>query len=125
MSTARLVRGQVLRLRAMDFVLASECLGARTGRILRKDLLANVLDIVVVQATLTISLVILLESALSYLGLGAQPPTPSWGNMLSEGNNYLSNAWWIATFPGIAIFLTVMAFNFVGDGIRDALDVRL
>lgn len=125
MSTARLVRGQVLRLRSMDFVLASECAGAGVGRILRKDLLRNVLDVVVVQATLTISLVILLESALSYLGLGAQPPTPSWGNMLSEGQNYLSTAWWIATFPGLAIFLTVMAFNFVGDGIRDALDVRM
>lgn len=125
MSTARLVRGQVLRLRSMEFVLASETIGAGTIRIMRKDLLRNVLDVVVVQATLTISLVILLESALSYLGIGAQPPTPSWGNMLSEGSDYLSQAWWIATFPGIAIFLTVMSFNFIGDGIRDALDVRM
>jgi peptide/nickel transport system permease protein len=125
MSTARLVRGQVLKLRSMEFVLASECIGSGTVRIMRKDLLRNVLDVVVVQATLTISLVILLESALSYLGIGAQPPTPSWGNMLSQGADYLSQAWWIATFPGIAIFLTVMSFNFIGDGIRDALDVRM
>ncbi len=125
MSTARLVRGQVLRLREMEFVMASECLGARPGRVMRKDLLRNVLDVIMVQATLSISLVILLESGLSYLGLGAQPPTPSWGNMLAEGRDFLSQAWWIATFPGLAIFCTVMAFNFVGDGIRDALDVRM
>lgn len=125
MSTARLVRGQVLRLRTVEFVLASECAGASSIRIMRKDLLRNVLDVIVVNATLTISLVILLESGLSYLGIGAQPPTASWGNVLADGNDYLDKAWWIATFPGIAIFLTVMAFNFIGDGIRDALDVRM
>ena len=125
MSTARLVRGQVLRLRSVEFVLASECAGASTLRIMRKDLMRNVLDIIIVNATLTISLVILLESGLSYLGIGAQPPTASWGNILADGNDYLDEAWWIATFPGLAIFLTVMAFNFVGDGIRDALDVRM
>jgi peptide/nickel transport system permease protein len=125
MSTARLVRGQVLRLRSVEFVLASECAGASSARIMRKDLLRNVLDVIVVNATLTISLVILLESGLSYLGIGAQPPTASWGNVLADGNDYLDKAWWIATFPGIAIFLTVMAFNFIGDGIRDALDVRM
>jgi peptide/nickel transport system permease protein len=125
MATARLVRGEVLKLRTTEFVLASECAGARPTRIMRRDLLLNILDVVMVQATLTISLVILLESALSYLGLGAQPPTPSWGNMLSGGRNFMSTAWWYTTFPGLAIFITVMSFNFIGDGIRDALDVRL
>lgn len=125
MATARLVRGEVLKLRTTEFVLASECAGARSTRIMRRDLLLNILDVVMVQATLTISLVILLESALSYLGLGAQPPTPSWGNMLSGGRNFMSDAWWYTTFPGLAIFTTVMSFNFIGDGIRDALDVRL
>jgi peptide/nickel transport system permease protein len=125
MATARLVRGEVLKLRTTEFVLASECAGARPMRIMRRDLLLNILDVVMVQATLTISLVILLESALSYLGLGAQPPTPSWGNMLSGGRNFMSTAWWYTTFPGLAIFVTVMSFNFIGDGIRDALDVRL
>lgn len=125
MSTARLVRGQVLRLREQEFVTASRGLGATPWWITRRHLLANVLDVIMVQATLTISLVILLESGLSYLGLGAQPPQPSWGNMLAEGRNYMREAWWLTTFPGLAIFLTVMAFNFVGDGVRDALDVRL
>ena len=125
MATARLVRGEVLKLRSTEFVLASECAGARSTRIMRRDLLLNILDVVMVQATLTISLVILLESGLSYLGLGAQPPTPSWGNMLSGGRNFMSNAWWYTTFPGLAIFSTVMSFNFIGDGIRDALDVRM
>jgi ABC-type dipeptide/oligopeptide/nickel transport system permease subunit len=125
MATARLVRGQVLRLREREFVEASEGMGAPASWILRRHLLSNVLDVVMVQATLSISLVILLESGLSYLGLGAQPPTPSWGNMLAQGKEYLQDGWWITTFPGLAIFATVMAFNFLGDGIRDALDVRL
>lgn len=125
MATARLVRGEVLKLRSTEFVLASEAAGARPTRIMRRDLLLNIFDVVMVQATLTISLVILLESSLSYLGLGAQPPTPSWGNMLSGGRNFMSDAWWYTTFPGLAIFITVMSFNFIGDGIRDALDVRM
>jgi peptide/nickel transport system permease protein len=123
MSTSRIVRGQVLRLREMDFVRAAETAGAGTFRILR-GMLRNVYDVIIVQATLTLSVVILLESALSYLGLGAQPPTPSWGNMLAEGDQYLRQAWWIATFPGLALFLTIVAINFVGDGIRDAFDVQ-
>jgi len=125
MSTARLIRGQILRLREQEFITAARGLGGTPIWIVRTHLLANVLDVIMVQATLTVSLVILLESSLSYLGLGVQPPTPSWGNMLSEGRNFMDQAWWLTTFPGLAIFLTVVAFNFVGDGIRDALDVRL
>ncbi len=125
MSTARLVRAEVLHLRERQYVRASEGLGGRSRWVVMKHLMPNIAGVVIVQATLTISLVILLESALSFLALGVQPPTPSWGNMLSDGKNYMVQAWWATTFPGLAIFFTVMAFNFVGDGIRDALDVRL
>ena len=125
MATARLVRAQVLSLREREYVLASWAVGAGPFAAIRRHFLPNIADVVMVQATLTISLVILLESSLSYLGLGTQPPTPTWGNMLSSGRNYMRAAWWVTTFPGLAIFFTVMAFNFVGDGIRDALDRRL
>lgn len=125
MATARLVRAQVLSLREREYVLASWAVGAGPWSAIRRHFLPNIADVVMVQATLTISLVILLESSLSYLGLGTQPPTPTWGNMLSSGRNYMRAAWWVTTFPGLAIFFTVMAFNFVGDGIRDALDRRL
>lgn len=125
MATARLVRGEVLHLRERQYVRAAEGLGGNGRWVVWKHLIPNIVGVVIVQATLSISLVILLESALSFLGLGVQPPTPSWGNMLSDGKNYMTQAWWATTFPGMAIFLTVMAFNFLGDGIRDALDVRL
>jgi peptide/nickel transport system permease protein len=124
MATSRLVRGEVLSLREREFVAASEGFGARSSWVLRRHLLINVADVVLVNATLTISLVILLESGLSYLGLGAQPPLPSWGNMLSSGRDYMRDAWWVTTFPGAAVFVTVLAFNFIGDGLRDAVDVR-
>ncbi len=124
MATARLVRAQVLTLREREYVLASWSVGSGHWASIRRHFLPNIADVVMVQATLTISLVILLESSLSYLGLGTQPPTPTWGNMLSSGRNYMRAAWWVTTFPGLAIFFTVMAFNFVGDGIRDALDRR-
>ena len=124
MPTSRLIRGEVLSLRERDFVAASEGFGARSWWVLRRHLLVNVADVVLVNATLTISLVILLESGLSYLGLGAQAPLPSWGNMLSSGRDYMRDAWWVTTFPGLAVFVTVLAFNFIGDGLRDAVDVR-
>lgn len=124
MPTSRLIRGEVLSLRERDFVAASEGFGARTWWVLRRHLLINVADVMLVNATLTISLVILLESGLSYLGLGAQAPLPSWGNMLSSGRDYMRDAWWVTTFPGLAVFVTVLAFNFIGDGLRDAVDVR-
>jgi peptide/nickel transport system permease protein len=122
---ARLVRAQVLALRARDFVQAARALGAEEGRILARHLLPNALGIITVQVTLAIATAILAESALSFLGLGVPKPTPSWGNMLTEGRLHLTGAWWIATFPGMAIFAAVLAFNLTGDGLRDALDPHL
>jgi peptide/nickel transport system permease protein len=122
---ARIVRGECLSLRARDFVEAARALGAGHPRILGRHLLVNALPVIIVQATLLLGQTILLESGLSYLGLGAQPPTPSWGNMLVEGRQHLLSAWWIATFPGLAIFVTVLGFNLFGDGLRDTLDPTL
>jgi peptide/nickel transport system permease protein len=119
---ARLVRSQVLSLRARDFVLAARALGAPDARVILRHLLPNAAGIITVQVTLAVATAILAESALSFLGLGVPPPTPSWGNMLTEGRLHLTSAWWIATFPGLAIFLSVLAFNLTGDGLRDALD---
>ena len=119
---ARLVRSQVLALRARDFVLAARALGAPDVRVILRHLLPNAAGIITVQVTLAVATAILAESALSFLGLGVPPPTPSWGNMLTEGRLHLTSAWWIATFPGLAIFLSVLAFNLTGDGLRDALD---
>jgi len=124
MPTSRLIRGEVLSLREREFVRASEGFGAKPRWVLKRHLLVNVADVILVNATLTVSLVILLESGLSYLSLGAQPPLPSWGNMLSSGRDYMRDAWWLTFFPGAAVFVTVLAFNFVGDGMRDAIDVR-
>jgi peptide/nickel transport system permease protein len=121
-SVARLVRGQVLTLRARDFVEAARALGVSSVRVVVRHLLPNATGVIIVQVTLAIATAILAESALSFLGLGVPPPTPSWGNMLTEGRLHLTGAWWIATFPGIAIFLSVLAFNLTGDGLRDALD---
>ncbi|MBV9897170.1 MAG: ABC transporter permease [Chloroflexi bacterium] len=124
MSTARLVRGEFLRTRSLDFVLAARALGASTGRIVVRHLLPNALAVIIVQSTLWLSFAILLESSLSFLGLGVQPPTPSWGGMLADGRVDMQRAWWETVFPGMAIFITVLAFNLVGDGLRDALDPR-
>lgn len=125
MSTARLVRGEFLRTRSLDFVTAARALGASTQRIILRHLLPNALAVIIVQATLWLSFAILLESTLSFLGLGAQPPTPSWGGMLADGRVDMQRAWWETVFPGMAIFITVLSFNLVGDGLRDALDPRL
>src|SRR5262244_1106857 len=122
---ARVVRAECLSLRARDFVDAARALGASHRRILARHLLVNALPVIVVQATLLLGQTILIESGLSYLGLGAQPPLPSWGNMIVEGRQFLASAWWIATFPGLAIFVTVLGFNLFGDGLRDALDPTL
>jgi peptide/nickel transport system permease protein len=124
MGTARLVRGQFLSLREQEFIEAARCVGVPNWRIITRHMLPNTAAVIIVQATLYMSIAILIESALSYLGLGAQPPTPSWGNMLSQGRDYMRQAWWGTVFPGLAIFVTVMAFNLVGDGLRDALDPR-
>ena len=122
---ARIVRGECLSLRARDFVDAARALGASHRRILGRHVLVNALPVIIVQATLLLGQPILIESGLSYLGLGAQPPLPSWGNMIVEGRQFLASAWWVATFPGVAIFVTVLGFNLFGDGLRDALDPRL
>jgi peptide/nickel transport system permease protein len=124
-STARIVRGDVLSLREREFIEAARALGFTRRRIILRHVIPNVLAPVIVAATLGIGNVIVLEAGLSFLGLGLQPPTPSWGSMVSDGRNYLLDAWWIATFPGLAIVFTVVAFNLVGDGLRDALDPRL
>lgn len=123
-NTARIVRGDVLSLREREFIQAAHALGFGRARIIFKHLIPNVLAPVIVTATLGIGNTIVLEAGLSFLGLGVQPPTPSWGNMVADGRDNLLGAWWVATFPGLVIVLTVLAFNLVGDGLRDALDPR-
>lgn len=124
MGTARIVRGQVLSIREEDYVQAARALGLGRLRILLRHVLPNALTPVIVAATLGVGNTILAAAALSFLGLGVQPPTASWGGMVASGRDVMLNAWWIATFPGLAIVLTVMSFNLVGDGLRDALDPR-
>ncbi|HEY8656585.1 MAG TPA: ABC transporter permease [Candidatus Limnocylindria bacterium] len=123
---ARLTRGQVLSLREREFVTAARTVGARPSRIVLRHILPNVTNPLIVQATLSISGAILAEAALSFLGLGAQPPTPSWGADINYSQRYLANfLWWMSVGPGLGIFLAVFAFNFLGDALRDALDPRL
>jgi peptide/nickel transport system permease protein len=122
---ARVVRGEVLSIRERDFVQAAIALGSRDGRILIRHVLPNAFTPWLVVATLDMARVIIIESALSFLGLGVQPPTPTWGGMLADGRVYLSTAWWLATFPGLAILVTVLGINLLGDGLRDTLDPRL
>lgn len=123
--TARFVRGEVLALRGQPFVEAARALGAADLRILGGHVLRNALPLVLTQASLFLANAILIESALSFLGLGVPPPLPSWGAMLADGRRFLLQGWWIATFPGLAIFLVVLGFNLLGDGLREALDPRL
>ncbi len=123
--TARLVRGEVLSLREQEYVEAARALGFGRWRIILRHLLPNVMAPVIVAATLGIGNTIVLEAGLSFLGMGVQPPTPSWGTLVADGRQNLIGAWWVATFPGLAIVLTVLAFNLVGDGLRDVLDPRL
>ncbi len=122
---ARVVRGSVLSLREREFVQAAQALGSGDGRILLRHILPNALTPWLVVATLDMARVIVIESALSFLGLGVQPPTPTWGGMLADGRVYISTAWWLATFPGLAILMTVLGINLFGDGLRDTLDPRL
>jgi peptide/nickel transport system permease protein len=122
---ARLVRATVLSAREHLYVEAARALGGRDGAILVRDILPNVVAPLIVTATLGLGGAILSAAALSFLGLGSQPPQPEWGRMLSEGRDYLREAWWISTFPGLGILLTVLAMNLVGDGLRDVLDPRL
>jgi peptide/nickel transport system permease protein len=122
---ARLVRGSVLAARENLYVDAARVVGVQDHLIVARHILPNVVSPIIVAATLGIGSAILAAAALSFLGLGSQPPTPEWGRMLSDGRQYLREQWWIATFPGLAIMLTVLALNMVGDGLRDALDPRL
>ncbi len=122
---ARLVRGEILRLKTQDFAEAARALGASETRIIFRHLLPNALAPIIVAATLDVGGAILTEAALSYFGVGIQPPIPSWGNMLQNAQSYLWTAPWLAFWPGMMIFLTVLCFNFFGDGLRDALDPRL
>jgi|KBSSwiStaDraftv2_1062776.scaffolds.fasta_scaffold05056_11 peptide/nickel transport system permease protein len=122
---ARVVRGEVLSIREREYVQAAIALGSQHGRVLWQHVLPNTFTPWLVVATLDMARVIVIESALSFLGLGVQPPTPTWGGMLADGRVYLSTAWWLATFPGLAILITVLGINLLGDGLRDTLDPRL
>jgi peptide/nickel transport system permease protein len=122
---ARLVRGAVLAIREQEFVEAAGAVGAGAVRILGRHVLPNVLSPIIVLATLTVGFTIVETAGLSFLGLGATPPTPEWGSMLATGRSFMLTAPWIATFPGLAILVTVVGFNLVGDGLRDLLDPRL
>jgi len=122
---ARVMRGPVLAEREKEYVEAIRALGASRLAVALKHVLPNVLSPFVVQGTVAFSQAILIEASLSYLGLSAQPPTPSWGNMLNEGRTYLETAPWISVFPGVAIMTAVLAFNLIGDGLRDVLDPQL
>jgi peptide/nickel transport system permease protein len=124
MGIARIVRGEVLSIREREFVQAAVALGMRDTRIIFRHVIPNVIAPVIVFATLGIGNTILVEAGLSFLGLGVPPPTPSWGSIINEGRDSLLTAWWISTFPGLAIGFTVMAFNLAGDGLRDVLDPR-
>ncbi|MDD3553098.1 MAG: ABC transporter permease [Deltaproteobacteria bacterium] len=124
MGVARLVRAEFLSLKTRDFVLAARIIGASDLRIIFSHILPNAAAPVLVSATLGIGSAILVESALSFLGIGVQPPTPSWGNMLTEGKDNLEIAWWLSFFPGMAILITVLGYNLLGEGLRDALDAR-
>jgi peptide/nickel transport system permease protein len=125
MGVARLVRAEFLSLRERDFVVAARAIGANDARIIFRHILPNALSPVLVTATLGVAGAILTESALSFLGIGVQPPTPSWGNMLIAGKQTLGTAWWLSVFPGLAILVTVLGYNLLGEGIRDALDPRI
>src|SRR5262249_38912617 len=122
---ARLVRGQVLTLKGVQYVEAARVAGALDSRIIGRHILPNLMASVVVLGTLQMAFVLLTEAALSFLGLGVNPSTPTWGTMINDGRNYIYNAWWVITFPGIAILLTVLAINILGDWLRDVLDPTL
>jgi peptide/nickel transport system permease protein len=121
MGVARLVRAELMSLKGRDFALAAKVLGASDFRIIWRHLLPNAMGPVLVTATLGVAGAILTESSLSFLGLGVQPPTPTWGAILSDGKNYLERAWWLSLYPGLAILVTVLSYNLLGEGLREAL----
>lgn len=122
---ARIIRGEVLSVKERDYVKAARSVGARNARIIFKHILPNVISSFIVVSTLSIATTIILEASLSFLGLGIQPPTVTWGGMLSDGRQYLATSWWVATFPGVAITITVLGIIFLGDWLRDILDPRM
>jgi len=124
-SYTRLVRGSTLSARQNEYVMAAQALGCRTHRILLRHILPNVVAPVIVLASMGVAGAIVVGASLSFLGLGAQPPTPEWGSMLNTGRSYMRSAWWLMTFPGLAIVISVMAMNLLGDGLREILDPRL
>lgn len=124
MGVARLVRAEILSLKSRDFITAAQALGASDARLILRHLLPNALTPVLVSATLGVAGAILTESALSFLGLGVQPPTPTWGGMLTEGKDHLEQAWWLSLYPGLAILITVLSYNLLGEGLRRVLDPR-
>lgn len=124
MGVTRLVRAEFMSLRNREFVLASQTLGAKDSRLIFKQLLPNSLTPIIVSSVLGIASAVLIESGLSFLGLGVQAPQASWGNILTDGKEYIEFAWWLSMFPGLAILITVMGYNLLGEGLRDALDPR-
>lgn len=122
---ARLVRGEVLALKTLDYVEAARALGAQQMRIVARHLLPNLWTPIIILSSLQVAQFIVAEAAISFLGFGVQPPMASWGNMLNEGKTYIYNAWWMTTFPGVALVLTALGVNLVGDWLRDTLDPRL
>lgn len=122
---ARIVRGSVLSVKAQDYVFAAQALGCRPAAIMWRHILPNIVAPLIVLGTLSVASAILAAAGLSFLGLGAQPPTPEWGIMLSDGRETLNRAWWVSLFPGLAILVTTLSINFVGDGLRSALDPRV
>ena len=122
---ARTVRGSVLSLKEKEFVIAARAAGTRNPVIITRHIFPNVISPLVVLGTLRVANIIIWESGLSFLGMGVPPPMPTWGRMLAEGRVYITDAWWLVTFPGVAIMLTILSINLLGDGLRDALDPRL
>jgi peptide/nickel transport system permease protein len=122
---ARVVRGQVLALMTLDFIAQARIAGAGAWRIITRHLLPNTLNTLVVLITLQVGYVIIVEASLSFLGAGIPPPTPAWGSMIAEGRDFVTSAWWVSSFPGLAILLVVLAFNLLGDWLRDTLDPKL
>lgn len=124
MGVTRLVRAEFMSLRNREFILASQTLGAKDSRLIFKQLLPNSLTPIIVSSVLGVASAVLVESGLSFLGLGVQAPQASWGNILTDGKEYIEFAWWLSMFPGLAILITVMGYNLLGEGLRDALDPR-
>jgi peptide/nickel transport system permease protein len=124
MEPARLIRAEFISIKEREFVTAARSIGAGDKRIMLRHILPNGLSPILVSATMGVGAAILIESGLSFLGLGVQPPTPSWGSLLSSGKDNIEIAWWLSAFPGLAILLTVLGYNLLGEGIRDALDPR-